>query len=212
LLAALVTSATTPSAIELLAGPLWRENRALGLLTAGSLARLAVGLEGSPDEVRWMLGQLAGEWRDLGVTRVRSLHESQAAELWSDLAEFPSAPGAPLVIKAGVLPSRTTEFCQLVLELDPQASIQSHAGNGIVIPRFDRFAAGDVSRSWIGRLQPAAARFGGSLVVLSSSLEGLTRQAAWGGAGVAVEWMSKVKRQFDPKNLLNPGRFVYDSV
>ena len=55
------------------------------------------------------------------------------------------------------------------MELDPQASVQAHAGSGIVIARFARFAAGDVSRLLIGRLQPAARAAGGNIVVLSST-------------------------------------------
>jgi glycolate oxidase FAD binding subunit len=212
LLAALVGSATTPTAIELLLGPHWRENAVLGMLTAGSIGRLAVGLEGTAEEVRWMLEQLAGEWRELGVTATRSICDAQARQLWDDLREFPAAAEAPLVIKASMLPSRTTEFAQLVLELDPQASIQAHAGNGVVIARFAKFEAGDVSGALVGRLQPAAKRAGGGAVVLSSNLGVLTRQAVWGGAGAATQWMGKVKRQFDPKNLLNPGRFVYDNL
>jgi glycolate oxidase FAD binding subunit len=212
LLAALVTSATTPAAIELLSGPRWRENAALGQATAGSLARLVVGLEGTAGEVRWMLAQLAAEWRALGVTATHLLDEDRAERLWQDLAEFPANPDAPLVIKANMLPSHTTQFAQLVSQIDPQASIQAHAGNGIVIASFSRFEAGDVSRELIGRLQPAAHAAGGNVVVLSHSLGGLTRQAIWGGATAATGWMAKVKRQFDPKNLLNPGRFLYDNL
>ena len=159
-----------------------------------------------------MLAQLGREWRELGVTATHSLHDDRAERLWNDLAEFPSALATPLVIKASVLPSRTTRFAQLVLEMDPQASIQAHAGNGIVIARFARFEAGDISRGLIGRLQPAAQSAGGNAVVLSSSLGSLTRQAVWGGAGAATAWMASVKRQFDPKDLLNPGRFVYDNL
>lgn len=212
LLAALVNSKTTPSAIELLMGPHWQDNVALGLLAAGAIARLVVGLEGTAGEVRWMVEQLAREWRELGVTATRSIHDSRAEQLWNDLAGFPSCPESPLVIKVSVLPSRTTQIVQLVLRTDPQASIQAHAGNGIVIARFARFEVGDVSRHLIGRLQPAAKTAGGSVVALSSSLGSLTRQAVWGGASGATKWMGKVKRQFDPKNLLNPGRFVYDNL
>lgn len=211
LLAALVISRTTPSAIELLVGPHWRENAVLGLSTAGSVGRLVVGLEGTASEVEWLLGQLTQEWRALGVTASRAITEREATELWGDLREFPSAPDAPLVIKASVLPSRTVEFVRLVLQLDPQASIQAHAGNGIVIARFSQFDSADVSRGLIGRLQPAARLAGGNVVVLSNTLAGLTRQAVWGNATAATHWMGKVKGQFDPKGLLNPGRFVYDN-
>ncbi len=212
LLAALVNSCTSPAAVELLAGPTWRDNAALGNATAGTVARLAVGLEGMPGEVQWMLGQLASEWRSLGITSSRLLDDERARQLWSDLSEFPASPTAPLVIKANLVPSRTTQFVELALRIDPQASIQAHAGNGIVIVRFAGFEAGDVSRSLIGRLQPAAQAAGGNVVVLSSSLGGLTRQAIWGGATAATEWMAKAKRQFDPKNILNPGRFLYDNL
>ena len=211
MLAALVNSRTTPSAIELLLGPRWRDNATLGLATAGSAGRLAVGLEGTAGEVDWMMGQLAEEWRALGVTASRALTGEQAAQLWGDLREFPSALDAPLVIKASVLPSRTVEFVELVLKIDPEASVQAHAGNGIVIARFSRFDSGDVSRSLIGRLQPAAQLAAGRVVVLSSTLAGLTRQAVWGNATAATHWMAKVKQQFDPKGILNPGRFVYDN-
>ncbi len=211
LLAALVNSRTTPSAIELLVGPHWRDNSTLGLLTAASMGRLAVGLEGTAGEVEWMLGQLAQEWRALDVTASRALTGNQASSLWNELREFPSAPEEPLVIKASILPSRTVEFVQLVLKIDPQASVQAHAGNGIVIARFTQFGSGDVSRNLIGRLQPAAQLAGGNVLVLSSTLAGLTRQAVWGNATAATHWMAKVKQQFDPKTLLNPGRFVYDN-
>jgi glycolate oxidase FAD binding subunit len=152
---------------------------------------------------------LNSEWEALGVTDARSLHGQQAVELWDELREFPVAGDAPLVIKASLPSSQTTAFVRLVQEIDPAASIAAHAGNGIVVVRFSRFEAGDVSRALVGRLQPAAQLVGGAVVVLSTTLSGLTRQTVWGGTSQATEWMGRVKRQFDPKNLLNPGRFVY---
>ncbi len=210
LLAAIVNSRTTPVAVELLCGPMWREQSSLGTLTAGSIGRLVVGLEGTAGEVDWMLAQLASEWRELGVSSSHVVAGDETANLWEALQEFSALPDAPLVLRSSVVPSRTVEYIQLVQELDPQASIQAHAGNGIVIARFNKFDAADVSRGLIARLQPAAQNAGGGAVVLSSTLEGWTRQALWGNVGPAASWMSKIKRQFDPQNLLNPGRFAYD--
>jgi glycolate dehydrogenase FAD-binding subunit len=210
LLAALVDSATTPAAVELLLGPHWHEHPSLGLLTAGSIGRLVVGLEGGAGEVDWMLDKLAKEWRDLGLTAPpRTIVEQAAQSLAGDLIEFPAAAGAPLVLKASVLPSRCVSFIQLVRQIDPQASIQAHAGNGVVIARFSRFEAADVSRQLIGRLHPAARMAAGNAVVLSSTAGGLTHPAVWGNVTGATAWMDKVKRQFDPKDLLNRGRFGY---
>jgi glycolate oxidase FAD binding subunit len=212
LLAALVESRVTPAAVELVTGPLWREHASLGTLTAGEVGRLIVGLEGTAAEVEWMLAQLAREWQALGVGNSRVVAGDVARSLWEILNEFPALPDAPLVLKSSVLPSRTTEYIRLVQSLDGEASIQAHAGNGIVISRFAKFDAGDVSQSLIGKLQPAAQSSGGSAVVLSSNLDGWTRQARWGNLGDASIWMGRIKRQFDPQNLLNPGRFAYDTL
>jgi glycolate oxidase FAD binding subunit len=48
---------------------------------------------------------------------------------------------------------------------------------------------------------------GGSLVTLHRPTE-LTSIDAWGDAGDSVPLMRAVKHQLDPKNTLNPGRFV----
>jgi FAD/FMN-containing dehydrogenase len=103
-----------------------------------------------------------------------------------------------------------TDYVRLVRELDPKASVQAHAGNGVIIARFEQFSPGDISAAVLNRLRPAAQLAGGSAIVLSSNLEGWTRQAWWGSMGAAAPWMQKVKRQFDPSDLLNPGRFTYD--
>jgi glycolate oxidase FAD binding subunit len=205
LLAALVQSRTTPSWIELLAGATWQ---AAAAATCG-VARLIVGLEGTAAEVRWMHDRLLTEMKAAGVAP-ESLDEGAAQSVGEQLTAFAAQPGAPLAIKAAVRPSSLTQFIALVLEIDPTAWIQAHAGNGIAIVRFGEFSAGDVSRQLIGRLQPAAAASGGNLVVLScdSTIE-LTRQARWGSTGDAGTLMRSVKAQFDPGDVLNRGRFVY---
>jgi len=212
LLAAIIDSRTTPVAVELLSGPMWREHPSLGVLTPGSMGRLVVALEGTTPEVDWMLGQLAAERRELDVPTAHVISGDAATRLWETLNEFPGFPDAPLVLKASVPPSRVTEFIATVQAADPKASVQAHAGNGIVIARFEGFAPGDISSTVLGRLRPAAQLSGGSAIVLSSNVEGWTRQAWWGGIGAAAPWMQKVKQQFDPGNLLNPGRFAYDST
>jgi FAD/FMN-containing dehydrogenase len=45
--------------------------------------------------------------------------------------------------------------------------------------------------------------------VIASRLEGLTPHIAWGGRTDASVLMERIKHQFDPRNILNPGRFVY---
>lgn len=205
LLAALVHSAATPAFVELAAGSAWQGAAAA---TRG-VARLLVGVEGTAVEVRWMRDTLERELRALGA-EPQTLGDADAATAREQLTMFPARDGAPLVLKAAVRPSCATRFAALVREIDANASLQAHAGNGIVIARFAEFAAGDVSRQLVGRLQPAAAALGGNVAVLSCSASiDLTRQARWGSTGAAGDLMRSVKHQFDPADILNRGRFVY---
>lgn len=207
LLSSLVHSATTPAMIELAVGPHWRHCQAAA--ASRGVARLLVGVEGTATEVDWMRTTLVEELRRES-SAADVLADADAAAALDALVQFPAAPGAPLVVKAAVRPGAVVEFVQLVLDIDPAASIQAHAGNGIVIARFARFDAADVSRQLIGRLQPAATAAGGHAVVLSSDASlGLTRQALWSGLGAAIEVMREVKNRFDPADILNRGRFVY---
>jgi glycolate oxidase FAD binding subunit len=224
LLAALVVSQTTPTAIELVCGPQWSDDPALpplpGSLSSQSIQRdaqgravpatplrLIVGLEGTAPEVDWMTSQLKREWGEQGVTRPHVVAADAAAGLWQRLTEFPATGGT--VLKMNVVPSATVRMMQLAVSLDPQASLQAHAGSGIVLARTT-LAGSDLSHALIQRLQPAALAAQGSVVLLAAG-EGVEtiRRVVWGNAPADLAVMQAVKQQFDPRGLLNPGRFVY---
>jgi glycolate oxidase FAD binding subunit len=212
LLAAMVTSQTTPAAIELLAGPAWDADPALQSLPSDRAgpARLylVVGLEGPAPEVEYMTRQLIAEWRQLGAATPLVIGE--AAALWLRLAEFPAAGESPLVLLASVAPSGTTAVIDAARRLDPQVSIQAHAGNCSVIIKFATFPAQGLSRALVGSLQPVAAAHHGHVVVLSNpSGAEMTHQSVWGATDAPLSLMTEVKRRFDPRDILNRGRFVY---
>jgi glycolate oxidase FAD binding subunit len=60
----------------------------------------------------------------------------------------------------------------------------------------------------VQRLRAEFERQSGSLVLLQCPLELKTAVDAWGSAGDALPLMRRVKQQFDPLGILNPGRFV----
>jgi glycolate oxidase FAD binding subunit len=206
LLDALASSATTPVAIELIAGIAWSDISG-ELLPAGDL-RIVVGLEGTTAEVDWMRDQLACEWRPLGQSPEFITADQQVSALWTALNDFSSSP-AELAVKINVLPSRAAELVGVVRELDATASIQAHAGNGIVLARFNELPPGGMLATMVKRLQPAARAAGGSAVILSANSGERTAQAVWGSPAADWPLMRAVKKQFDPHNILNPGRFVY---
>lgn len=209
LLAALVTSKTTPVAIELLSGPAWRRDPAVGTLASEAGAVLLVGFEGTQTEVDWMLGQLRTEWQGQGALRIYQPGHDQIDPLWQRLIEFPAHEPAATVLKINVVPSAACGLATLLQTIDPNGSILAHAGNGILLARMST-PGSDVSQAIIKKLQPAARAVGGNVIVLSAG-DGLemTRQVIWGSAPDDLRLMQAVKQQFDPFNLLNPGRFIY---
>jgi glycolate oxidase FAD binding subunit len=211
-LAALVQSQTTPTAIELLGGPAWRDEPVLASFRPGSAVgdlHLAVALEGSDTEVRWMTERLGQEWWNLGVAEHHTLVDSDAERCMQRLAEFPASGKSPLVLRASVLPSRVASFCAAVRAIDPDGSWQAHAGNGIVVLQLSKLPQGGVVKGLIGSLQSAAGAAGGTLHVLASAVGEATHQSNWGPLSAPRSLLTAVKREFDPRNILNPDRFVF---
>jgi glycolate oxidase FAD binding subunit len=208
LLAGLITSKSRPSAIELIAGPAWQADPALAdLHPSASQLFLVVALEGTGPEVEYMQRQLSAEWRELGIEA--PLIVGEGAALWQRLVEFPAEGQSPLVLKASVVPSGTTAVIDAARRLDPDSSVQSHAGNGIVIIKFAKFPEQGLSRALVGNLQPVAAAHRGQVIVLSNpSGAEMTHQSVWGATDSPLNLMTEVKRRFDPKDILNRGRFV----
>ena len=209
LLAALVDSKTTPCAIELLSGPAWKDDSTIGEASATTGLCLAVAFEGTETEVHWMTNQLVDEWSELGAGG-QIVSEEAATALMSRLSEAPASSESPLVLQANMVPSGTTRFAAALHELDENCSVQAHAGNGVVIAHLSDFPADGLARTLIGQLHPVAAAAHGHVTVLSnpSSAE-VTHQSVWGAIDAPFDLMTTVKREFDPRNILNPDRFIY---
>jgi glycolate oxidase FAD binding subunit len=197
---------TPPVAIDLLVGSGWTE--------ASAKTQIAIRLEGTQREVTWLTSQVEHELAANGCSASHTLSESQAAELWNRQIEFADrgmvdGGKSPMVLKISVPPSAVTAVVRELLAADPNCAIQAHAGNGIVVARFEKFGQAEISSLLVAKLRPAAVRLGGSLVVLRTTLSGLTPHLIWGGRDDATVLLEQVKRQFDPKGILNPGRFVF---
>jgi len=210
LLSGMVHTQTLPSAVELLAGPTWRDEPLVGPYCRP--ACLAIAFEGSQVEVDWMLGQLQAEWRAVGVDSVTTCVGSQCEPLWTRLTEFPAnsvSIGEAWMVEARALPSRTVACLEKLLSVDPACSIQAHAGNGVI--RAWLSAAADQGAALLdNRLRQELAALGAT-VVARSRPPGVPagRDTVWGPMGESHQLMQRIKNQFDPQGILNPGRFVF---
>jgi glycolate oxidase FAD binding subunit len=199
---------TPPVAIDVLIGEGWTTETAVR-------NQLVVRLEGTEQETTWLAGAVERTFLAAGCAAAHTLSKTQADTLWTCQLEFSDRgladtdDGSPMVMKIAVPPSAVTEVIRGLLAVDANCTIQAHAGNGIVMVRFREFRHEHISKSLVAKLRPAAVRLGGSLVVVRSKLDGLTPHLVWGGRNDGTVLLEQIKRQFDPRNILNPGRFVF---
>jgi FAD/FMN-containing dehydrogenase len=175
--------------------------------------RLAVGLEGSLAEVEWMIAQLQEEWRQAGILSPLTLAGRRADPLWDRLTQFalaePTTNGhRALGVRIHVLPDAVVPILRHLRELDPNSSVQAHAGNGVIVARLS--AEGSQAAAMVDqRLRPKVQPAGGHVVVLNrpQGVE-LGREAIFGPSPPGWAVMQSIKNRFDPKGILNRDRFL----
>ena len=135
-LAALVESKTSPTAIELLAGPTWRDDPML--VSASRRGGSPAGWAGRNRRRSRLDGRNTPDRMACGSASSQPL----APMPWDDGHPALDAAGrisprslGPLVLKANLPPHQVVSHIRLLQEIDPQCSIASHAGNGIVLKR-----------------------------------------------------------------------------
>jgi glycolate dehydrogenase FAD-binding subunit len=209
----LVGLAATPAAIDFLVGSDWNREALAG--DAAAEFTLCVRIVGTEAEVRSLAEHVQYEFWQGGAIAAQLLSGAEAERLLVRQVEFADRGAglepdrAALVVKVAVPPSALAATIGELRAHDACCTIQAHAASGILVARYTDFAAADVGAVLVGKLRPAAVKRGGSLVVLGGTIAGLTPHIVWGGRTAATILMERVKQQFDPHNILNPGRFVY---
>lgn len=214
LLDQLVHTRTSPTAVEWLTGPQWGKNDGLSNLASDSANTeggfLVVRFDGSEPEVTWQNHQLISEWQSAGCKQCSIWSESDAVDLWRELVEFSSDETSGLVVRIAVRSSQLPRIVTLARSLASDCSVQAHAASGVAVIRFPELPESSLGSTMTRHLQPAAAAAGGTAWVLAHKASDVTRQAMWGSFGRSTSVMHRIKQQFDPHNILNPGRFVFE--
>jgi glycolate oxidase FAD binding subunit len=132
-------------------------------------------------------------------------------EVWSRRQEIFSRTesGAEnfAVAKLTTLPAEIAETIEMIGKIAASGlrwSVVAQA-TGIGLMRMDG-AVPDIATG-LRRMREWLEGRGGSLVIVRRPT-GMAELDAWGNSGDALGLMQAVKRQFDPKGTLNPGRFV----
>jgi glycolate oxidase FAD binding subunit len=131
------------------------------------------------------------------------MNEAESKMLWEAVADVDAR--ATNAVRVSVPVSIASEAFEKLLSARECISA-ADLGVGIIRMAFD----GDVESAieTIKRLRADASAMGGTLFIERAS-EAVKRQIdAWGEVGATTSLMQSVKAKFDPKSLLNPGRFV----
>ena len=209
---AVAASDLIPNAVELLDGA-----GASGAgLTAGSPPPggvLVVGFDGVREQVDWQRAELARLAGPLGGRDLRLVDAAAWTRLPTAAREAFSATAA--VMTLAVLPSQVAEIMEQGAGIARGRGLQSawaaHAGVGVVrgalasepAPK-DPAALAVVLAEW-----REMARAGGGYANLEWAPLAIKSQIpVWDDPGAAGRIMEGIKAQLDPRNILNPGRFV----
>jgi glycolate oxidase FAD binding subunit len=208
LVADLLQSAIHHTAVELTLGPNRQESPVFVPMGAGQSIRLFVGFEGPADQVQWMLDALRAQWQAAGVAAPMTVTNAWAALLWDWLAHFPAD------VQISVRPNQLTSMIAGLVALDPDCTMQAHAGDGILQASFTSWSnegPSPYSLSLLrGRLRPLVESAGGKMNVLRHpDGETLSCLDVWGPRGEGFAVMQSLKDRFDPAGILNPGRFIF---
>jgi glycolate oxidase FAD binding subunit len=132
-----------------------------------------------------------GVWEDIARSRIEAQHRD-------------------VVLKAAVPLADSTRLVALLEhwlgDLDPV--VWAHAGNGVAYAAFD--APSSLSPNLLGDLRREVGGPGSNASLVVQRCPTVLKRAidVWGNPGSSLQLMRSLKAQLDPRNTLNPGRYV----
>jgi glycolate oxidase FAD binding subunit len=190
----LLSSALTPTALDLLSTPLVEK---LGL---GKSLGLAVRFQNIAASVQEQSTRLLAVGNHLGLKGLTYI-ENDEVNFWRRLKETISQPvlDSTILCKIGVTPSAAVNILSQLNLVDGLI----HGGSGVGILRFD-----GATTEMLLKVRRQCESQGGFLSILKANSEIKQQLDVWGYQGNALNLMQQIKRQFDPENILSPHRFV----
>jgi glycolate oxidase FAD binding subunit len=188
---------------------------ALGLPAVPGACGLAVSVAGSQPTVDRQVKDFAAMFTEGGgkALSIAAGQEAKASGIIRDLVRVDGLDKNQVLVQVSVPVSRTAALAaaagQTGASLGLAPLVSAHAGCGVVWARYQpvREAAEALAKA-LEDLRSQAVAAGGTLVLHEAPPEVKQRIDAWGAPGDSLGMMKKLKAEFDPRGLLNPGRFV----
>jgi glycolate oxidase FAD binding subunit len=168
--------------------------------------RAAVWCEGFEETVARHLRDALAMAQRIGLA-AETLRDKAHRRLWDEICDFPLQAGR-LVHRVIIPRASITEFVRTILdwhstEFEPAIALDATLGTVWVAS-----PANDSSAGQFAKMNALARELSGHAIVLVAPLALKEGVDVWGSPAAGLSLMREIKRQFDPRNLLNPGRFV----
>ncbi len=137
---------------------------------------------------------------------------SQEEKLWEDVRNFPCnvVKAESVVCKASILVTQIPTVLNMVKQLSDEngveTSVSTRAGNGICIIAIR--GDGSSITNAVNNLRAFISPLGGHLIVQEAPSEIKKGFDVWGDIGSGLGIMKRIKSNFNPDNILNPGRYI----
>jgi glycolate oxidase FAD binding subunit len=195
-------SSLTPTAAELISASF---SQHLGIGNNPAILLRFQSIPASIDEQIKQSIQLAREL-DLQTCDYRDDIEEK---LWQQLTEtiFNSSQEDRITCKIGIIP---TAIVNLLTAVDRLSSNQKYISVNLSSGLGKLYLSGETSIEDLNKLRYFCQENRGFLTVLEAAIYLKQNFEPWGYAGNSITIMQKIKKQFDPQNILSPNRFVGD--
>jgi glycolate oxidase FAD binding subunit len=183
----------------------------------GGGALLAAWFEGVEAATQRQVREVSERAAGWGAQFAGALDPAATRAFWAGLLAFQALDRAPVntaLLKLSVRPSDLAAAMAGVAEVSGQVDLRclqfADVGSGIVYVRVgqpeDHLPAVFAWALWA--LQTELVRRWGQAVVLSCPTEAKANLPLWGREPPGLPVMRELKARFDPRGILNPGRFV----
>ena len=195
-----IASGLTPTAAEVLSASV------VSRLGMGQGMGLIVRFQSIAASVKEQSAQIESIGQQLGL-QAGLYRDADQKQLWQRLQQIIGVPASASAItcKIGVMPAAAVTILNQLDELTYKQGLgRINASSGLGRLHLDS----EEALSQIRKLRSLCQEHRGFLTVLEAPASFKQQLDPWGYTGNALEIMRKLKQQFDPESILNPGRFV----
>ncbi|MEL6929528.1 MAG: FAD-binding oxidoreductase [Cyanobacteria bacterium J06600_6] len=188
-------SGLTPTAMDLLSSTV------MSKLNLGQSLGLMLRWQTIPESIIQQLAQVKAIVQQLDLSS--SIYQDEAeTKLWQDCTNMIHTlhSSTAITCKIGIAPAAAAN---LLAQMEKDSILaRIHASTGIGQLQLDK------DQQTVQALRAHCQQNQGFLTILNAPPKVKAEIDVWGYAGNGIKTMQSLKNQFDPQNILNPGRFI----